>query len=131
MNPLLVASDLGRRAPADHLELPDRRLREEEDPFVAAPLVPLERVVEVGAVEGHVRVDGSLACDDEAVAVRFLDDGRVSCANSVKSRPRIGRSDTARTPTVLLVAVSSLSSSGAPPLTVTVSATFAILSERS
>ena len=45
----------------------------------------------------------------------------VSCANSVKSRPRIGRSATAREPTIVLVAVSSLSSSGRAAETVTVS----------
>jgi hypothetical protein len=47
----------------------------------------------------------------------------VSWTNSVKSRPRIGRFDTARASTVLPVAVSSLSSSGAGALTVTVSVT--------
>ena len=50
----------------------------------------------------------------------------VSCTNSVKSRPRIGSCATARASTVLLVAVSCLSSSGAAAVTVTVSVTFAI-----
>ena len=37
---------------------------------------PCKRVVEVGAVDGDVRVDRSLAGDDEAVAIGFLRDGR-------------------------------------------------------
>ena len=50
----------------------------------------------------------------------------VNCTNSVKSRPRIGRSDTARDPTTVPVAVSSLSSRGAAAVTVMVSEMLAI-----
>ena len=51
----------------------------------------------------------------------------VSCTNSVKSRPRICRFDTARAPMIVVVAVSSLSSSGGAAETVTVSVMLATL----
>ncbi len=70
------AADAGGGAGAHHLELLDRGLGEEEDPFVAAALVALQGIVEVGAVDGDVGVDRALAGDDEAGAVRFLDDRR-------------------------------------------------------
>ena len=50
----------------------------------------------------------------------------VSCANSVKSRPRMGRSDTSRAATIEPVAVSSLSIRGTAADTVTSSVMLAI-----
>ena len=68
--------DFGGRAAANHLELAHGGLREEEHAFVAAALVSLQRVVEIGAVDGDVRVDRSLTGDDETVPIAFLRDGR-------------------------------------------------------
>jgi hypothetical protein len=51
-------------------------LREEERRFIAAALIALERIVEVGAVDRDVRVDRPLARDDQAEAIRLLHDGR-------------------------------------------------------
>ncbi len=69
-------ADAGGGPGPHHLELLDRGLGEEEDALVAAALVALERVVEVGAVDGDVGVDRALPGDDEAGPVRFLDDRR-------------------------------------------------------
>ena len=68
--------DFGGRAAANHLELAHGGLREEEHAFVAAALVSLQRVVEIGAVDGDVRVDRSLTGDDQTVPIAFLRDGR-------------------------------------------------------
>src|SRR5207249_2582402 len=55
--------DFHRRAAPYHLEFSNRGLREEEHPLVAAALIALQRIVEVDAVDGDVRVDRSLARD--------------------------------------------------------------------
>ena len=74
--PAVGAAHFRRRAAANHLELADGGLRKEEHAFVAAALVSLQRVVEIGAVDGDVRVDRSLTGDDETVPITFLRDGR-------------------------------------------------------
>ena len=66
------AADVGAGARAHDLELVDRRLREEEHRLVAAALIALQRVVEVGAIDGDVRVDRALARDHHARPIRFL-----------------------------------------------------------
>ena len=74
--PAVGASDFRARSAPDHLEFEHRGLGKEEHRVVAAALVALQRVVEIGAVDRDVRVDGPLAGNDEAVAIGLLRDRR-------------------------------------------------------
>src|SRR6476469_7835869 len=59
----VCAADLGVKTAAHYLELPHCRQGEEEHWIVAAALVALQRIIEVGAIERNIRIDGPLAGD--------------------------------------------------------------------
>src|SRR5258708_23772924 len=65
-------ADLSIGAAANHLKLPHSGKREEKNGVVAAALIALQWIIEVGAIQRNIGVDGTLPGDDKPVAVRFL-----------------------------------------------------------
>src|SRR5689334_12271564 len=63
------APNFGVQTAANDLKFPYGGQREEKYRVIAAALVALQRIVEVGAIERNIGIDGPLAGDHQAVAV--------------------------------------------------------------